>query len=315
MDGGLDPRKSRIAGHLSDFIWLSVKTKYEHLGGSRENTDLSANSRKIPPAMVTYRNSCFFSFNESNMRCNIVLNRTLIALLSVAIFHCLLSTASGQDTPQKAYEQLVKANKDKNLEKVFGALTEKAGNQLFDQMIQMTIQFKSGIIPFPNSQDVKPEIEKLFKEYKLDDMELPEPDFLGGGIPNKESMLEYQKKMREVGKKISKRVGMRKFDFIRRLSEVLSKSPFGNVSGMLFSGKIQDVKIKDDKAEATLKVDPKDLGLGAGGPEIAIEIPPVPVKFVKVKNKWKFDGVDEEKALEQMDKELPDLPEVDIDFE
>ena len=215
----------------------------------------------------------------------------------------LTSIAMAQDTPQKAFDQFKKCWDDLDWVAIKKVCTEDA----YQQMIVSNIR-GAGImlsqdlmIESDDLQELRDTLQLLFDDHGLDKVEFKSAAIISVGEISAEEMEQKVEMQRKNLKKIDKQIkdilakikDRKSFD--NELLDMCTSSPFIGGSSTLIGAEVKKVDTKEDMAFLRVEND-GDITHSIGSAQIVLKVPPRYLRFKKVGEDWKYDGIDEEKS-------------------
>ena len=222
---------------------------------------------------------------------------------------------NGQDEKEAVkavYEQMAELAEAGDWENLLSHMTEDAGKQTQTGLVAMAVEMGgeqmdmlAGMIP--GMEDARDAAAEALENHGLDELELPSMMQVMGGPEGGMDMedledLEADGEMPgqdETSQKVLDALENveDRWACLQDLDEALADSPFSMGAGSgLFKGEIANIEVDGDVAHVEIEL---DAGGGMGG--MQMQMPGTHVLFQKVDGQWKYNGMDEEAMMKEME--------------
>ena len=233
------------------------------------------------------------------MSLRIILFATIVAISGS------FSSLKAQSTPEKSFKSFQKLWDDQDWPAIEKVCTNDAYRQLIVSNIRSAGMMLQHNLPFESDElrDMRDTVELLFEDYGFDNVDFKDASIVTVGEIGDEEMEQKIETQRKNLKKIDKQIidilakvkDRKAFD--KDLLDVCTSSPFLGGTNTISDAEIKKLDKKDDVALMLVEND-GDITHTVGNAQIVLKVPPRYLRFKKIEDVWKYDGIDEQKSAE-----------------
>jgi hypothetical protein len=226
-----------------------------------------------------------------------------IAVVMTAFLLVLNGRVVANDgSPESTFATLKKSSLEPNWESILREMTPPAKQMIIESTIfGAAAAIEREFPPGPKGDAHRKRIQQVFADHEVDKIKFPgEPDY-SAGQPSEKTMKELRIQRSRFVKNVLDGVKVRD-QLLTDISEAMADSPFPAGTTLTFRfGELTEIEMQKKTATAVVVVDPSKL---SDDPRVMNIMPPSPIKFRLVDEKWKYDGVDEVKQREITAKQM-----------